>query len=65
MSKDKLNLPPDFFKSFTKEEFHHFFDTLFKEGVQQMLQGEKEGHLGYSKHKKGDEQTTNFPKRHQ
>ena len=59
MSKDKLNLPPDFFKNFTKEEFNNFFNTLFKEGVQQMLQGELEGHLGYSKYKKEDKQTTN------
>ena len=42
MSKDKLN-PPDFFKGFGKEEFHEFFNGLFKEGVQQMLQREMEG----------------------
>lgn len=59
MSKDKSPFPPDFFKNFTKEEFHAFFDGLFKEGVQQMLQGEMEEHLGYSKYKKEDKQTKN------
>lgn len=59
MSKDKFNLPADFFKKFSKEEFHSFIDTLFKEGVQQMLQGEMEDHLGYSKYKKQDIQNTN------
>jgi transposase-like protein len=59
MDKDKSPFPPDFFKNFTKEEFHAFFDGLFKEGVQQMLQGEMEEHLGYSKYKKEDKQTKN------
>lgn len=59
MNKDNLNLPPDFFKNFSKEEFHKFFDGLFKEGVQQMLQGEMEDHLGYSKYKKQDKDQTN------
>ena len=59
MSKDKLNLPPDFFKGFSKEEFHEFFNGLFKEGVQQMLQGEMEDHLGYPKYQKEDKHQTN------
>ena len=49
--QDKLNLPKDFFKQFkNKEEFHDFFQTLFKEGVQEMLKGELDDHLGYEKH---------------
>lgn len=59
MDKDKSPFPPDYFKNFTKEEFRAFFDGLFKEGVQQMLQGEMEEHLGYSKYKKEDKQTRN------
>ena len=49
--QDKLNLPKDFFKQFkNKEEFQEFFQTLFKEGVQEMLKGELDDHLGYEKH---------------
>lgn len=59
MNQDKLNIPPDFFKSFSKEEFTSFFDKLFKEGVQQMLQGEMEDHLGYSKYQKKDKDNHN------
>jgi transposase-like protein len=45
-------LPKDFFKQFKgkKEEFHAFFNQLFKQGVEQMLQGELDEHLGYEKH---------------
>ncbi len=44
-------LPKDFFKQFkSKEAFHEFFQDLFKEGVQQMLQAELDEHLGYEKH---------------
>jgi transposase-like protein len=51
MDTNKLNLPKDFFKQFkNKEEFHNFFQSLFKEGVEAMLQGELDEHLGYEKH---------------
>jgi transposase-like protein len=51
MESNKLNLPKDFFKQFkNKEEFQEFFQNLFKEGVQEMLQGELDEHLGYEKH---------------
>ena len=51
MNKDKLNLPKDFFKQFkNKEEFQDFFQSLFKEGVEAMLQAELDEHLGYEKH---------------
>ena len=51
MESNKLNVPKDFFKQFkSKEEFQEFFQNLFKEGVQEMLQGELDQHLGYEKH---------------
>lgn len=51
MKVKKSSLPPDFFKQFkSREQFHEFFQELFKEGVQQMLQGELDEHLGYEKH---------------
>jgi len=51
MDTNKINLPKDFFKQFkNKEEFHDFFQSLFKEGVEAMLQAELDEHLGYGKH---------------
>lgn len=45
------SLPADFFKQFkTGEEFSGFMDALFKRGVEEMLAGELDGHLGYEKH---------------
>lgn len=35
-----------------KEEFHSFFNGLFKQGIEEMLQAELEEHLGYQKHSK-------------
>lgn len=50
---EKNTMPKDFFKQFkSKEEFHSFFNDLFKQGVEQMLQAELESHLGYEKHSK-------------
>jgi len=49
--KQPLDLPKNFFKQFkSKEEFQDFFQNLFKQGVQEMLQGELDEHLGYEKH---------------
>jgi putative transposase len=46
-------LPKDFFKQFkSKEDFHSFFNDLFKQGVEEMLQAELDEHLGYQKHSK-------------
>jgi len=46
-------IPKDFFKQFkSKEEFHSFFNDLFKQGVEEMLQAELEAHLGYEKYSK-------------
>jgi transposase-like protein len=45
------SLPADFFKQFkTGQEFSGFMDALFKRGVEEMLSGELDGHLGYAKH---------------
>ncbi len=50
-NKNPLDLPKNFFKQFkSKEEFQDFFQNLFKQGVQEMLQGELDEHLGYKKH---------------
>lgn len=49
--KEQTPLPKDFFKQFkNKEEFQTFFSSLFKQGVEQMLQAELDEHLGYEKH---------------
>ena len=41
MNTDKFQLPKDFFKQFkNKEEFNDFFQSLFKDGVEAMLQAE-------------------------
>ena len=46
-------LPKDFAKNFeTKESFHSYFESLYKQGIEQLLQGELDAHLGYQKHKK-------------
>lgn len=48
---EQNTLPKDFFKQFTtKEEFHSFFNDLFKQGVEEMLKAELDAHLGYQKH---------------
>lgn len=44
-------LPSDFFKQFTSgEDFTGFMDALFKRGVEELLSGELDAHLGYDKH---------------
>lgn len=55
-NKSQNLLPKDFFKQFkNKEEFHSFFNDLFKQGVEEMLQAELDEHLGYPKYaKEGD-----------
>ncbi|WP_290792456.1 hypothetical protein [Flavihumibacter sp. UBA7668] len=42
-----LDLPKNFFKQFkNKEAFQTFFNNLYKEGIEQMLQGELDDPLG-------------------
>jgi putative transposase len=56
----KIPLPKDFFKQFkTKEEFHSFFNDLFKQGVEEMLQAELDAHPGYEKYAKAGHHTGN------
>jgi transposase-like protein len=46
-------LPKEFFKQFkNQEEFKSFFNELFKQGVEEMLQAELDAYLGYEKHAK-------------
>jgi len=46
-------IPKDFFKQFkSKEDFHSFFNDLFKQGVEEMLKAELEAYLGYEKYSK-------------
>lgn len=45
--------PKDFFKQFKdKENFQEFFNSLFKQGIEEMLKIEMDEHLGYDKHDK-------------
>ena len=51
MDKQQTIFPKDFFKQFkNKGEFNSFFNQLFKQGVEEMLRGELDEHLGYQKH---------------
>jgi len=44
-------LPKGFFKQFrSKETFQEYFNAMFKQGVEEMLQCEMDDHLGYLKH---------------
>lgn len=45
--------PLDFFKQFkSKESFQEYFNSIFKQGIEEMLKCELDEHLGYSKHTK-------------
>jgi transposase-like protein len=53
MDNQQSNLPKDFFKQFkSKEDFQSFFSELYKQGVEEMLKGELDEHLGYEKYSK-------------
>ena len=55
MKKNKFEFPKEFFKQFkNKEEFHEFFQDLFKQGVESMLQAELDEHLGYQKYERNN-----------
>jgi transposase-like protein len=50
MKKEEL-LNSEFLRQFnSSEEFTSFVDNLYKRGVEQMLEGELDAHLGYEKH---------------
>lgn len=47
----QYNLPEGFFKQFQdKEEFQSFFESLFKRGIESLLQAELDEHLGYERY---------------
>lgn len=53
--KEEDFLNNDFFKQFkTPKEFNDFFSALHKRGLEAMLEGELDAHLGYDKHAKSD-----------
>ena len=60
--------PKGFFKQFkSKESFQEYFNSLFKQGIEEMLQAELDEHLGYSKHSTdgyntGNSRNGSFPK---
>jgi len=50
MKKEEL-FDPEFLKQFkNSKDFGDFMDQLYKRGVEQMLEGELDDHLGYEKH---------------
>ena len=70
MKKDETSeqFPKGFFKQFkNKESFQEYFNSLFKQGIEEMLQCELDEHLGYTKHSKegyntGNSRNGSFPK---
>jgi putative transposase len=69
MDKEQSKIPKDFFKQFkSKEDFQSFFSELYKQGVEEMLKGELDEHLGYEKHSKegyntGNSRNGSYPKK--
>ena len=54
MKKEDL-LNDDFLKQFKSgEELNDFPKQILKQGIEKMLEGELDGHLGYDKNKKSD-----------
>ncbi len=70
MKKDETSdqFPKGFFKQFKdKETFQEYFNSLFKRGIEEMLQCELDEHLGYLKHSQdgyntGNSRNGSFPK---
>jgi transposase-like protein len=60
--------PKGFFKQFKdKDAFQNYFNAVFKQGIEEMLQGEMDEHLGYHKHtvdgyNSGNSRNGTFPK---
>jgi transposase-like protein len=67
-NKPGEQFPKGFFKQFkSKESFQEYFNSLFKQGIEEMLQGELDEHLGYAKHttegyNTGNSRNGSFPK---
>jgi transposase-like protein len=66
--KPEEQFPKGFFKQFkSKESFQEYFNSLFKQGIEEMLQSELDEHLGYTKHtiegyNTGNSRNGSFPK---
>lgn len=64
----KAPFPKDFFKQFQSiESFQEYFNALFKQGIEEMLNGELDEHLGYPKHSRegyntGNSRNGSYPK---
>lgn len=59
-NKPEPKFPKEFYQQFkSKESFQEYFNTMFKEGIEHMLQSELDEHLGYSKHAKEGDNTGN------
>lgn len=64
----KAPFPKDFFKQFKSiESFQAYFNALFKQGIEEMLNGELDEHLGYAKHSRegyntGNSRNGSYPK---
>lgn len=69
MDTQQPHLPKDFFKQFkSQDDFKSFFNDLYKQGVEQMLQAELDEHLGYEKHSReghhsGNSRNGSYPKK--
>lgn len=67
-NKNEDLFPKGFFKQFKdKDSFQNYFNSIFKQGIEEMLQGEMDEHLGYSKHttegyNTGNSRNGTFPK---
>lgn len=67
-NKKVEQFPKGFFKQFkNKESFQDYFNSLFKQGIEEMLQAELDEHLGYAKHttegyNSGNSRNGSFPK---
>lgn len=56
MKKEDL-FNPDFLKQFkTHEELNSFLKSLYSKGLESILEGELDAHLGYPKHDKNNEE---------
>jgi transposase-like protein len=66
--KKETPFPKGFFKQFKdKDSFQDYFNSMFKQGIEEMLQGEMDEHLGYHKHtaegyNSGNSRNGSFPK---
>ena len=66
--KKETPFPEGFFKQFKdKDSFQEYFNSIFKQGIEEMLRAEMDEHLGYQKHttegyNSGNSRNGTFPK---